>query len=95
MNLRKYAQMKFCQIQLAGVCNADPETTVLAHYRHGHFGTGCKPADPVGAHACSACHDEVDGRTRNIEDREYVKSEFAKGVVKTIRLLCERGKLKW
>ena len=52
---RKSAKGQPCMVRLPGVCNGDPETTVLAHYRmSGYCGTGMKPPDEMGAWACSA-----------------------------------------
>ena len=31
-NLRKEARGRECQVRIYGVCNGNPETTVLAHY---------------------------------------------------------------
>ncbi|HBB1356564.1 nuclease domain-containing protein, partial [Escherichia coli] len=40
-NLRKEARNRECQVRIYGVCNGNPETTVLAHYRMaGICGTG-------------------------------------------------------
>ena len=64
VNLRKEAKGRECQVRIVGVCNGNPETVVLAHYRMGGLnGMGMKPDDIFGAWACSACHDAVDGRT--------------------------------
>ena len=53
-NLRKEARGRECQVRIYGVCNGNPETTVLAHYRMaGICGTGMKPDDLIGAWACS------------------------------------------
>ncbi|VEI70653.1 82 prophage-derived uncharacterized protein ybcO [Serratia quinivorans] len=32
-NLRKEAKGRDCQVRMPGICNFNPETTVLAHYR--------------------------------------------------------------
>lgn len=70
-------------VRLPGVCNHDPETTVLAHYRlAGTCGTGIKPNDEQAAWACSACHDECDRRTRHL-DADYVRLCHAEGVMRT------------
>ena len=89
MKLRKFARGKPCQIRLIGVCNNDPGTTVLAHYRRGHLGIGCKPHDLIAAHACSACHDEVDGRTQKLKNRAQVDADFMAGVIRTQRLVVD------
>lgn len=62
--LTKLARGRECQVRLP-CCNHNPETTVLAHFRlAGICGIGMKPHDILGAWACSACHDEIDRRTR-------------------------------
>ncbi|MCH8600364.1 DUF1364 domain-containing protein, partial [Escherichia coli] len=48
-NLRKEARGRECQVRIYGICNGNPETTVLAHYRMaGICGTGMKPDDLIG-----------------------------------------------
>lgn len=61
--LRASAKGEQCSLRLI-CCNGNPETTVLAHIRIGHFGMGCKPPDTFAVYACSGCHDAIDGRTR-------------------------------
>jgi hypothetical protein len=82
---RKAAKGQECMVRIPGICNRDPETTVLAHYRlAGYCGTGMKPDDEAfGAWASSACHDECDRRTR-LEETEYVRLCHAEGVLRTI-----------
>lgn len=49
-NLRKEAKGRECQIRLPGICNHNPATTVLAHYRlSGTCGMGMKPNNLQGA----------------------------------------------
>ena len=63
MNRRKWARGKPCQVRIPGVCNFDPETSVLAHVRiAGITGGGQKAPDYLAAICCSSCHDMVDGR---------------------------------
>lgn len=79
-----------CQVRLEGICNGNPETVVLAHYRmSGTCGTGIKPNDILGAYACSACHDEVDRRTRYL-DADTVRLHHAEGVLRTQLLLLSQ-----
>lgn len=93
-NLRKEARDRECQIRIPGVCNGNSETVVLAHYRmSGICGTGIKPNDVFGAWACSACHDEIDRRTR-ITDAEYAKQCHLEGVIRTQDILIKEGKIK-
>lgn len=77
MNLREFAKGKPCQMRVPGICNFNPETTVLAHIRRGGVaGMGQKPADIIAVHACSSCHDYIDGRvpcTRNDMDTHILE----------------------
>ncbi len=94
MNLRKLAAGKPCQVRLEGICNHDPATTVLAHYRLiGIAGMGMKAPDEIGAWACSACHDAIDRRSHMDLDRDYVKLAHAEGVLRTINTLVRDGVL--
>ncbi|WP_315360720.1 DUF1364 domain-containing protein [Neisseria bacilliformis] len=80
-----------CTVRLPGICNRNPETVVLAHYRLlGYCGTGIKPPDFMGAYCCSACHDEADRRTRHLE-ADFVQTAFAEGVMRTLVRLAEKG----
>lgn len=64
-----------CALQILGVCNHDPETTVLAHLPGENKGTATKVCDLNGVDSCSACHDVIDGRAPwpgdEREHREY------------------------
>ncbi len=85
--LTKAARGRDCQVRIEGICNGNPETTVLAHYRMaGTCGTGLKPNDFQGAWACSACHDEIDRRTRKI-DSDLARQYHAEGVMRTQAIL--------
>ncbi|MCO8052432.1 DUF1364 domain-containing protein [Proteus penneri] len=93
-NLRKEARGRECQIRIPGVCSGNSETVVLAHYRmSGICGIGIKPNDVFGAWACSACHDEIDRRTR-ITDAEYAKQCHLEGIIRTQDILIKEGKIK-
>ena len=52
------ARGQTCQVRIPGVCNWNPETTVLAHLNGAGFGT--KQFDIHGAFACSDCHAWLD-----------------------------------
>ncbi|HHE3605682.1 TPA: DUF1364 domain-containing protein [Pasteurella multocida] len=91
INYRKEAKGRDCQVRLPGICNFNSETTVLAHYRM-DTGIGKKPSDKRGAWACSACHDEIDRRTRKM-DYEFVRQAHADGVFRTQEILESEGKL--
>lgn len=91
--LTKEARGRECTVRLS-CCNHNPETTVLAHYRlAGTCGIGMKPNDLQGAWACSACHDEVDRRTRFYE-HDFVRLAHAEGVIRTQNILIKEGKIR-
>ena len=93
--IRKSARGQQCQIRLPGLCNNNPETVVLAHYRlAGTCGMGSKPADWQAAYACHLCHDAVDGRTRTDFTDEALQAAFAEGVMRTQQILIKQGLLK-
>lgn len=84
VSLRKLAKGKCCMVRLPGICNFDPATTVLAHYRlPGLSGMGMKSPDEIAAYACSACHDAIDRRAHMELDRDTVKLAHAEGVFRT------------
>jgi hypothetical protein len=89
VNLRKEARGRDCQVRLPGVCNFNPETTVLAHYRlSGQSGMGHKSPDLIGAWACSGCHTEVD-----TSQADHIKRAHAEGVFRTLYILWKEGKV--
>ena len=69
--LRDSARGEECSFQIAGVCNGNPETTVLCHIpTKDTGGMGMKPDDATNsAFGCSSCHDAIDGRTDSLEYR--------------------------
>lgn len=92
--LTRAARGRDCQVRIPGVCNGNPETTVLAHYRMaGTCGVGCKPNDLQGAWACSACHDVIDGRVRIAADRDILRLWHLEGVMRTQDILIREGKV--
>lgn len=95
MNLRKLAQGRDCQVRLQTVCNFNPETTVLAHYRlHGLSGIGMKSPDLFGAWACSDCHDAIDGRRRTVFSPSEIAQAHLEGVMRTQYALILEGVVK-
>lgn len=92
--LRKAARGRECQVRIPSICNWNPETTVLAHYRlAGTCGGAMKPDDEQGAWACSSCHDAIDSRTKTEYDRETLRLYHAEGVFRTQAILRSEGKL--
>lgn len=92
MNLRKRAKDRDCMVRLQGICNHNPETTVLAHIRMpGISGMGMKADDLLGAWACSSCHDAIDRRSHTDLDRDYVRLAHLEGMARTITILRKEG----
>lgn len=94
MNLRDSARGEICTVQIAGVCNGNVETTVLAHLRFAGFGgMGKKPDDLIALYACSACHDRLDGRTGPFLDRDDWHFYALRGLARTHVRMVETGVL--
>jgi hypothetical protein len=88
--LRKEARGKECQIRLEGICNFNPETTVLCHYRMlGVSGMGMKSPDWLGAWGCSDCHRAVDGQMATSLTRDELRLAHAEGVFRTLLQILE------
>jgi Protein of unknown function (DUF1364) len=92
MILRKSARGQECMVRYPGVCNHNPETVVLAHFRM-HSGMGTKPDDMQGAFCCSACHDEADRRTMVLGMAE-ARIGFLEGVLRTQQWWRDNGYIK-
>jgi len=93
MSLRKEAKGRGCMVRLPGICNFNSETVVLAHIRlAGVSGMGMKSPDLIGAWACSACHDEVDGRThKSGMTHDELRLAHFEGMARTIAQLDREG----
>jgi hypothetical protein len=93
MNLRKEARGRGCTVRIPGVCNFNSETVVLAHIRlAGISGMGMKSPDLLGAWACNACHDEIDGRTHKSGlSRDELRLAHYDGMARTIVQLEKEG----
>lgn len=94
-NLRDLARGQECQIRLPNICNGDPTTTVLAHYRQiGVSGMGMRAPDQLASWACSACHDAVDRRANTLNlTRLEVEHAHLEGIMRTQAALIRMGKL--
>jgi hypothetical protein len=85
-DLRKLARGKPCMVRVPGVCNGNPETTVLCHLRMvGISGMGMKANDLLGAWGCSDCHRYVD--THGIDGR----TALLEGIARTQAYLLHEG----
>jgi len=87
--IRQSAREEECTVRIIGICNHDPQTTVLAHL--GGAGWGRKQNDIHGAYCCSSCHDAVDGRRKTEYDKDSLKLWHLEGVIRTQTILLEKG----
>jgi len=93
-DLKKAARGRECQVRIPGICNHNAETSVLAHIRlAGICGVGIKPPDLIETIACSACHDEIDRRTR-VVDAEYAKECALEGMARTQVIWLKEGLIR-
>lgn len=94
--IRQAANGENCTLQIAGICNYKPETTVFAHLPDESNGMGTKSDDLSGCFGCSDCHSCVDGGWTNLgEAGRYFKADaefyFRRAMVRTWRRLFELG----
>ena len=94
MNLRKLAKGQECMLRLPGICNGNPETTVLAHIRRGFYGMGIKPVDWAGVWCCSSCHDAYDRRSQAGTQRSDLDAEMLRALCQQLAKYVEMGVLK-
>ncbi|MCF6442043.1 DUF1364 domain-containing protein [Pseudoalteromonas luteoviolacea] len=90
--LRNSAKGQECQVRIPGVCNGNPETVVLAHVGKGS-GMGQKCDDIHATFCCSACHDEIDRRTRK-HSLDFVEQCAYEGMVRTQCIWLEQDLIK-
>lgn len=62
--IRKAARGQDCTLRIPGVCNFNPETTVLCHspFLESGRGMGLKAPDTEACFGCCNCHDILDRR---------------------------------
>ena len=91
--LREAAKGRPCTIQIYGVCNHNPETSVLCHLPGP--GIGVKADDRHAAIGCSACHDVVDGRSQPPRSLGFSRMElkvlFLEAVWRTQNVWIKEG----
>ena len=96
--LRDSAQGESCTFQIIGVCNSDPDTTVLCHLPDESHGMSRKSDDLSCAYGCSACHDAVDARDFKAYTRLIHLGELdwhmRRAMVRTLRRMIEKGLIK-
>ncbi|TPM39622.1 nuclease domain-containing protein [Mesorhizobium sp. B2-3-4] len=69
--LRNSAKGEICTFAIPGICNHDPETTVLCHIRDEAKGLSNKANDYSAAFGCYACHTAIDQHRLSKEDELF------------------------
>lgn len=87
--IRRSAKGERCTVNVAGVCNMDPETTVLAHFPSDI--AGYKSTDLSAGYACSDCHDWIDRRRKNRDEDSDRQFYMRRSQTRTIHRLIEKG----
>jgi len=89
-----------CTLEIPGVCNHNPETTVFCHFNKSFAGKGMgqKADDCAGVIACSSCHDVIDFRA-NMPNGQLISlallnTYLLRGYYRTIRRLIDGSILK-
>lgn len=86
-----------CALQIDGVCNHNPETTVWAHSNQHEDGKGMstKAHDLFGCYACSDCHAWLDGGyVRGGYTTDFVNETFHRAMKRSWLRLVQKGVLK-
>lgn len=93
--IRKAARGQDCTMRIPGVCNFDPDTTVLCHSNSlsDGKGMGLKAPDTAACFGCSACHRVLDGAAPRPEwlTRDLLTAAFTSAVRKTHAILKKMG----
>ena len=82
-----------CTLQIPGVCNYNPETTVYCHFPDGRGGSNKLTGPLNGGYGCSKCHDVIDGRVYWFSHERAVEKEFymRRAMNRTINRLINKG----
>lgn len=71
LKLRNSARLQDCTLNISGVCNYNPETTVLCHINVDGGAMGGKSPDYSAVFGCSDCHAHLDQKKLNSEDELF------------------------
>lgn len=89
--LRNSARGQECTMHVVGVCNYDPDTTVLAHINTDGSIMGGKAPDYSACFCCSDCHAWLDQNKGSEEDRLFYTR---RAMVRTWGKWFEQGVIK-
>lgn len=86
--LRNSARGQKCTLCIPGICNNDPETTVLAHLASETKAMGTKSHDFFAVFSCDQCHYHLDNNRLSELDRLYFS---LRGLVRTWEIWVASG----
>ena len=86
--IRESAKGEDCAFRFPGVCNFNPETTVLCHINTKYKGWALKSPDIFAAYGCSDCHSALD--QGKINEPQWVMD----AMVETQYKLMEKGLIR-
>ena len=89
--LRDSAIIRDCTMQVYGVCNGNPETTVLAHINTMGGTMGGKSDDFSACFACSSCHTWLDTHQGSELDELFYTR---RAMVRTWQIWINEGLIK-
>jgi hypothetical protein len=89
--LQRSARGQDCTLEVAGVCNYNPDTVVLAHIQVDGGKMGGKTDDISACFGCSDCHAWVDQYLGTEEDRLFYTR---RAMVRTWIKWIEQGLIK-
>jgi len=90
--LRNAARGQHCTVGIVGDCNRDPATTVMSHLPDSSHGLGLKADDIIACWACSACHDQIDGRAPPVLEFADRREWYLRmALQRTLKALVEQG----
>ena len=88
--IRASARGEDCQVRIPGVCNFNPETTILAHVGSDKK-MGGKCSDLEAAYCCSDCHTAIDGAARTPYIHIELQLWAKEGAERTRAILLNKG----
>lgn len=80
-----------CTLQIAGHCHGDTDSVVFCHFPDESHGISLKSDDISGGFGCYCCHQAIDLRQVEEEEREWY---MRRSQTRTMRRLFELGVLK-
>ena len=89
--LRNSARGMDCTLNIAGVCNYNPETVVLCHINVDGSVMGGKSPDYSACFGCSSCHAHLDQKRLDSADELFYTR---RGLVRTFGKWIDMGLVK-